>query len=71
MRALAVFMEAIDQAQAMDRHSVRDRAGEEFDSDRMQAFDGVTTALELESGILPVAAWYDNRRDQSLVPPDR
>lgn len=26
---------------------------------RMQAFDGVTTALELESGILPVAAWYD------------
>ncbi len=27
--------------------------------DRMQAFDGVTTALELESGVLPVAQWYD------------
>ena len=26
--------------------------------DRIQAFDGVTTTLELESGILPVADWY-------------
>jgi N-acyl-D-aspartate/D-glutamate deacylase len=29
--------------------------------DRIQAFDGVTTALELESGILPVARWYDEQ----------
>ena len=29
----------------------------------MQAFDGVTTALELESGILPVSAWYDNQKE--------
>ena len=28
VRALAVFMEAIEQAQSMDRHSVRDRAAE-------------------------------------------
>lgn len=28
-------------------------------ADRMQAFDGVTTALELESGILPIADWYE------------
>lgn len=27
--------------------------------DRIQAFDGVTTALELESGILPIGRWYD------------
>jgi len=27
--------------------------------DRIQAFDGVTTTLELESGVLPVAEWYD------------
>jgi len=33
--ALAVFMEAIEQAQTLDRHSVRDRAGQEFDTDRM------------------------------------
>ena len=33
VRALAVFMEAIEQAQSMDRHSVRDRAAEEFNSD--------------------------------------
>ena len=29
--------------------------------DRMQAYDGVTTVLELESGILPVGRWYDNQ----------
>jgi hypothetical protein len=33
VRDLAVFMEAIEQAQSMDRHSVRDRAAVEFDSD--------------------------------------
>jgi hypothetical protein len=35
VRALAVFMEAIEQAQALDRHVVRDRAAEEFDTDRI------------------------------------
>jgi N-acyl-D-glutamate deacylase len=28
-------------------------------ADRMQAFDGVTTALELEGGMLPIGRWYD------------
>jgi hypothetical protein len=28
-------MEAIEEAQSMDRHSVRDRAAEEFDTGRM------------------------------------
>jgi len=32
--------------------------GQTVIADRMQAFDGVTTALELESGILPIADWY-------------
>jgi N-acyl-D-glutamate deacylase len=32
--------------------------GQSVPADRMQAFDGVTTALELEVGVLPVAAWY-------------
>lgn len=32
--------------------------GQSIAADRMQAFDGVTTALELESGILPISAWY-------------
>ena len=35
-------------------------------ADRVHAFDGVTTVLELEAGILPVGRWYDiqakNRR---------
>ena len=43
VRALAVFMEAIEQAQAMDRHSVRDRAAREFDSDRI--VDSIITAV--------------------------
>jgi N-acyl-D-glutamate deacylase len=29
-------------------------------SNRIQAFDGLTTALELEAGILPVGEFYDN-----------
>ena len=35
VRALAVFMESIEQAQAMDRHRVRDRAAEQFDTDKI------------------------------------
>jgi len=33
--------------------------GQDLPAARMQAFDGVTTALELEGGILPVSAAYD------------
>ncbi len=43
VRALAVFMEAIEQAQSMDRHSVRERAASEFDTDRI--VDRVITAV--------------------------
>jgi N-acyl-D-glutamate deacylase len=32
--------------------------GQSLPADRMQAFDGVTTSLELEAGALPVSAWY-------------
>jgi N-acyl-D-aspartate/D-glutamate deacylase len=35
--------------------------GQSVPADRMQAFDGVTTALELELGALPVAAWYERQ----------
>ena len=43
VRALAVFMEAIEQAQSMDRHSVRERAAEQFDTDRI--VDSIITAV--------------------------
>ncbi|WP_102225661.1 amidohydrolase family protein [Acidimangrovimonas sediminis] len=33
--------------------------GQSVAADRMQAFDGVTTTLELEVGVLPVGQWYD------------
>ena len=52
VRALAVFIEAIDQAQSIDRHSVRKRAAEEFGSDRI--VDSIITAVNmarLEGGI--------------------
>lgn len=35
--------------------------GQSIPADRMQAFDGVTTSLELELGSLPVAAWYEQQ----------
>lgn len=35
--------------------------GQTLAADRMQAFDGVTTALELEVGALPVAEWYETQ----------
>jgi N-acyl-D-glutamate deacylase len=34
--------------------------GQSIPSNRMQAFDGVTTVLELEAGILPVGEFYEN-----------
>lgn len=33
--------------------------GQSVAADRMQAFDGVSTTLELEVGALPVAQWYE------------
>jgi len=36
-------MEAIEQAQLLDRHSVRDRAARQFDSDRI--VDSLITAV--------------------------
>src|ERR1700752_1906918 len=36
-------------------------SGPSLPADRMQAFDGVTTTLELEVGVLPVARWYDEQ----------
>jgi hypothetical protein len=43
LRALTVFMEAIEKAQAMDRHSVWERAAEQFDADRI--VDNIITAV--------------------------
>jgi N-acyl-D-glutamate deacylase len=33
----------------------------------MQAFDGVTTALELEAGMLPIGRWYDLQAESKRV----
>ena len=39
----------------------------ELPGQRMQAFDGVTTALELESGVFPVGQWYDMQAKEGRV----
>ncbi len=41
--------------------------GQTVAADRMQAFDGVTTTLELEAGVLPVALWYENQAKKGRV----
>jgi cytosine/adenosine deaminase-related metal-dependent hydrolase len=41
--------------------------GQSIPADRMQAFDGVTTTLDLEAGVLPVASWYRRQADQGRL----
>ena len=41
--------------------------GQSIPADRMQAFDGVTTSLELEVGVLPVAPWYQMQAQTGRV----
>jgi N-acyl-D-glutamate deacylase len=41
--------------------------GQSIPADRMQAFDGVTTTLDLEAGVLPVASWYRRQERQGRV----
>ncbi|CAH0530367.1 amidohydrolase family protein [Vibrio hippocampi] len=40
--------------------------GQNISGYRMQAQQGVTTALELESGILPIGDWYDGQAKKNL-----
>ncbi|WP_200146409.1 hypothetical protein, partial [Escherichia coli] len=41
--------------------------GQTIPADRMQAFDGVTTAIDLEAGVLPVASWYKRQAEMGRV----
>ncbi|MCB1684191.1 MAG: amidohydrolase family protein [Pseudomonadales bacterium] len=41
--------------------------GQDVRSNHFQAADGVTTALELEQGVLPVGAWLESRRGRSPI----
>ncbi len=41
--------------------------GQSVAADWMQAFDGVTTTLELEVGVLPVKAWYERQQAAGRV----
>jgi hypothetical protein len=40
--------------------------GQNIGDYRMQAMQGVTTMLELESGVLPINEWYDNQAGKKL-----
>lgn len=41
--------------------------GQDAENYRYKAMDGVTTALELESGVFPVAPWYAEREGKALI----
>ena len=41
--------------------------GQDTENYRYKAMDGVTTALEMEVGVADVDAWYDKRKDQTLI----
>ncbi len=41
--------------------------GQDSISERLQALDGVTTALEMEIGVYPVAPWYASREGRTLL----
>ena len=41
--------------------------GQDLESTRYQARDGVTTAMELEIGVYPVAPWYAAREGRALI----
>lgn len=41
--------------------------GQDLESSRFQARDGVTTALELEIGVFPVDPWYRSREGRALI----
>src|SRR3954453_17609991 len=41
--------------------------GQSLPADRMQAFAGGTTTLDLEAGVLPVASWYKRQADKGRV----
>lgn len=36
-------------------------------ADRVQAFDGVTTALEFEAGMLPIGRWYELQENKRVL----
>ncbi|MCH8206879.1 MAG: amidohydrolase family protein [Chloroflexi bacterium] len=48
---------------AIDMHS----HGQDDENYRVQARDGVTTALELELGVLDIGGWYEEREGNALV----
>ena len=47
----------------IDRHA----HGQSIPADRMLAFDGVTTTLDLEAGVLSVASWYQRQAAQGRI----
>src|SRR5215469_5230462 len=41
--------------------------GQSIPADRMQAFDGITTTLDLEAGVMPVSSWYRRQAAEGRV----
>ncbi|WP_084399207.1 amidohydrolase family protein [Henriciella aquimarina] len=71
-RIVAVTEDALEGAQVIDAEGLvvapgfidLHAHGMSIPAGRMQAFDGVTTALELEAGVLPVAGFYEKAAEE-------
>src|SRR2546430_1911929 len=74
-RIAAVTVEPLEARETLDVHGLvvapgfidLHAHGQDSESYRYYAHDGVTTALELELGTYPVASWYAVREGRSLI----
>src|SRR5207248_2078196 len=74
-KIVAVTVEPLEARETLDVHGLvvapgfidLHAHGQDSESYRYYAHDGVTTALELELGTYPVASWYAVREGRSLI----
>src|SRR6184192_4909728 len=74
-RIAAVTVEPLEARETLDVHGLvvapgfidLHAHGQDSESYRYYAHDGVTTALELEIGTYPVAPWYAERDGRALI----
>ena len=70
LRTLAVFMEAIEEAQALDRHSVRDRAAEQFHTGLEELLKEESPTPDSKSLAAFVQDLLDMQPEPEGAPPD-
>ena len=74
-RVVAISEQALDGAEVLDVDGLvvapgfidLHAHGQDADSNRYQAHDGVTSAFDMEAGVWPVEPWYASRRGRAVV----